>query len=45
MIYEEDEESALDEESAGKLNNALSALGRVFVMWESATAGSAICYY
>jgi hypothetical protein len=45
MIYEDGEENALDEESAGKLNNALSALGRVFVMWESAASGSAICYY
>jgi hypothetical protein len=45
MMYEEDEEHPLDEESAGKLNNTLSALGRVFVMWESASSGSAICYY
>jgi hypothetical protein len=45
MIYEAEEESPLDEESADSLNNALSALGRVFVTFESATSGSAICYY
>jgi hypothetical protein len=45
IIYEADEESALDEESAGNLNKALSALGRLFVKWDTAASGSAICYY
>ncbi|MCL2683736.1 MAG: hypothetical protein FWE55_00685 [Synergistaceae bacterium] len=45
MIYEEDEEGTLDEESADNLNKALSALGSLFIKWETATAGSAICYY
>ena len=45
LLYEEDEERVLDEESADNLNKALSALGRLFVKWDTATTGSATCYY
>lgn len=44
MIYE-DEEGPLDEESAIHLKDAMTALGRVFVTFGSASAGSALCYY
>ena len=45
MLYEDDEETPLDEESANSLKNAMAALGRVFVTCESAASGSAICHY
>ena len=45
LLYEDDEEVQLDEESADNLNKALSALGRLFVKWDTLTSGSAICYY
>lgn len=45
MLYEDDEEIPLDEESANSLKNAMAALGRVFVTCESAASGSAICHY
>ncbi|MDR1966086.1 MAG: hypothetical protein LBQ36_05205 [Synergistaceae bacterium] len=44
MIYE-DEESPIDEESANNLKDAMKSLGRVFVICESASSGSAMCYY
>jgi hypothetical protein len=44
MIYE-GEEGSLDEESAKRLKNDLSAFGRVFITCESASSGSALCYY
>jgi hypothetical protein len=44
MIYE-DEEGPLGEESAIHLKDAMAALGRVFITFESAFAGSALCYY
>ncbi|MDR1136679.1 MAG: hypothetical protein LBK91_00020, partial [Synergistaceae bacterium] len=45
MMYEDDEEGPLDEESANNLKSVMSSLGRVFITLESATSGSAICYY
>jgi hypothetical protein len=45
VIYEDDEEDPLDEESANNLKNVMSSLGRVFMTMESTTSGSAICYY
>jgi hypothetical protein len=45
MIYEQDEEGPLDEEAADNLKNAMSSLGRIFITLESASSGSAICYY
>jgi hypothetical protein len=45
MIYEDGEEGPLDEESADNLKNVMSSLGRIFITLESATSGSAICYY
>jgi hypothetical protein len=45
MLYEDDEETPLDEESANSLKNAMAALGRVFVTFESAVSGSAVCHY
>ncbi|MDR0652353.1 MAG: hypothetical protein LBG12_03500 [Synergistaceae bacterium] len=43
--YEDDEDTPFDEESANNLKNAMAALGRVFITFESAAAGSAICHY
>jgi hypothetical protein len=45
VMYEDDEEGPLDEESADNLKNVMSSLGRIFITLESATSGSAICYY
>ena len=45
IMYHDDEEGALNEESAGNLNKTLSALGRLFIKWDTATTGTAICYY
>jgi hypothetical protein len=44
MIYE-DESGPLDEESATHLKDAMTALGRVFVTFDSPTSGTALCYY
>ena len=45
VMYEDDEEGPLDEESANNIKNVMSSLGRMFITLESATSGSAICYY